>query len=134
MVRHHISLSFLLLPLFMEYHMETVSQCLSCAIYLRPEIFQNFSILSNKNWEWTMFYSSILNKLSVFVQLSSQIQTHSSYFENSSLNSANFTDRVLFFALILKSFYPSQKIFVTFVINSKAVFQTQIISIICFIE
>ena len=54
--------------------------------------------------------------------------------ENSSLNSANFTDRVLFFALILKSFYPSQKIFVTFMINSKAVFQTQIISIICFIE
>ena len=43
--------------------------------------------------------------------------------ENSSLNSANFTDRVLFFALILKSFYPSQKIFVTFVINSKAVFK-----------
>ena len=40
--------------------------------------------------------------------------------ENSSLNSANFTDRVLFFALILKSFYPSQKIFVTFMINSKA--------------
>ena len=48
MVRHHISLSFLLLPLFMEYHRETVSQCLSCAIYLQPEIFQNFSILSNQ--------------------------------------------------------------------------------------
>ena len=43
------------------------------------------------NWEWRMFSSSILNRFSVFVQLSNLV-----FCENASLNSANFTERVFF--------------------------------------
>ena len=68
-----------------------------------------------KNWEWRMFYSSNLNNLSVFVQFC----THTLQFicENSCLNSANFTCRVIF-RVILENFSLAQKCYtqVSFVI------------------
>ena len=67
-----------------------------------------------KKWEWRMFYSSILIKFSVFVQLSTQICTKSLhlFFENSCLNSATFTERVIF-GVNSWQFYLSPKIFYT---------------------
>ena len=38
------------------------------------------SDIFGKKWISMMFYSSILNKLSVVLQISTQIQSHSSYF------------------------------------------------------
>ena len=80
-----------------------------------PVRFPKFSILRAKSinrtflgnkWEWGMFYSFILNKLTVFVPLSTQIQTHSSL-EESSLT--NFTDRLIFRINSWK-IYPSPEI------------------------
>ena len=60
-----------------------------------------------------MFYSFVLNKLSVFVQLSSQIQTHLPCFvKKSSLNLANFKDYVIFSVNSWK-YYPTQNMFYT---------------------
>ena len=60
-----------------------------------PVIFPKFSILlgrktrklrhfKQKEWEYWMFYSSILIKLSVFLQISTQIQSQSIYFVKNS--------------------------------------------------
>ena len=62
--------------------------------------------------ERKIFYLYILNKLSVFVQLSTQIKTHLLFCENSSLNSVNCTDRVVLRVSSWK-FYMSPQIFYT---------------------
>ena len=63
-----------------------------------------------------LFYSSFSNNLSIFVQLSTQIQTHSSCFvEKISLNFAIITNRVIFCVNSYKN-YPNLKLFYTNVI------------------
>ena len=71
----------------------------------------NCDILGQK-MERKIFYLYILNKLSVFVQLSTQIKTHLLFCENSSLNSVNCTDRVVLRVSSWK-FYMSPQIFYT---------------------
>ena len=62
--------------------------------------------------ERKIFYLYILYKLSVFVQLSTQIKTHLLFCENSSLNLVNCTDRVVLCVSSWK-FYMSPQIFYT---------------------
>ena len=61
-----------------------------------------------RNWEKKMFWSSILNKLSVFCAIIySNTNILQLFCENSSLNSANFTDRAIF-TLILENLARTQ--------------------------
>ena len=59
-----------------------------------------------------MFFPSILKKLSIFVQISTQSNTNSLnlFCENSTLNSANFTKRILFLRWFLTNFPESKNI------------------------
>ena len=86
-------------------------------MWLRHGYYRTYGIyFCEKNWALRMFHSSILNKLSVFVQSSTPIQTESSFqlfCENSGLNLTNFTKLVIChvnswkFCPRPKSFYTS---------------------------
>ena len=56
-----------------------------------------------------MFYSSILNKLSIFVQLSTPIQTQSSYFVKTLAWIWKVSQNWHFFCIILEKFTWAQK-------------------------
>ena len=62
-----------------------------------------------KELEWRMCYSSILDKMSVFVQLFSQIQTNSNYFCETLESQFGKFHKISFFRVNSWKFYPGQK-------------------------